>query len=305
MPVGSLNEFDRLRHVVMKHPRDAFVDEATIAREWQALNFTAPPDLARAIDEYDALLDIIRASGTEVSCLPARSGTGLDSIYVRDASIVTAAGVVMASMGKQLRSGEPVAQEGTLRELGMAIAGSIRPPGRLEGGDLVWLDDRTIAVGEGYRTNAEGIRQLRELLSDAIDEPLVVPLPHWQGAGDVLHLMSLLSPVDHDLAVVYPRLMPVRFFFALLERGYELIEVPDEEFDTMGANVLALAPRQCVMLAGNPRTRSALEKAGADVHEYEGREISLKGAGGPTCLTRPLVRESATGSRQAVDSRRS
>lgn len=291
MSVTGLNEFGRLRRVVMKHPREAFVDEQTIAREWRALNFTAPPDFARAVDEYESLLGIIRGTGAEISFLPARSGTGLDSIYVRDASIVSPAGMVIGSMGKELRTGEPVAQEGALRELGVAIAGSIRPPGRLEGGDLVWLNDRTVIVGEGYRTNAAGIRQLRELLGTAIDDLIVVPLPHWQGAGEVLHLMSLISPVDRDLAVVYPRLMPVPFFFALLERGVELIEVPDEEFDTMGSNVLALAPRQCVMLAGNPRTQAALEKAGATVHTYDGGEISLKGAGGPTCLTRPLVRD--------------
>jgi N-dimethylarginine dimethylaminohydrolase len=287
----GLNEFGRLRRVVMKHPREAFLDEQTIAREWRALNFTAPPDFARAVEEYESLLSIIRAGGAEISFLPARFGTGLDSIYVRDASIVSPGGMVIGSMGKELRSGEPAAQEEAFRELGVTIAGSIRPPGRLEGGDLVWLNERTVIVGEGYRTNAAGIGQLRELLGTTIDDVIVVPLPHWQGAGEVLHLMSLISPVDRDLAVVYPRLMPVPFFFALLERGVELVEVPDQEFDTMGSNVLALAPRQCVMLSGNPRTQAALEKAGATVHTYDGVEISTKGAGGPTCLTRPLVRD--------------
>jgi N-dimethylarginine dimethylaminohydrolase len=154
---------------------------------------------------------------------------------------------------------------------------------------VVWIDEKTMIVGRGYRTNAEGIRQVRALLGADI-EVVDVPLPHWRGPGDVMHLMSLLSPVDHDLAVVYSRLLPVPFREWLLARGFSLVEVPDEEFDTMGTNVLALSPRQCVMLAGNPRTRAALERAGCEVLEYRGDEISLKGAGGPTCLTRPLAR---------------
>jgi N-dimethylarginine dimethylaminohydrolase len=160
----------------------------------------------------------------------------------------------------------------------------------MEGGDVVWLDDHTVAVGYGYRTDAEGILQLRTILGDLIDELIVVPLPHWRGPGDVLHLMSLVSPVDRDLAVVYSPLLPVAFRQRLVSRGFELIEVPDEEFETMGTNVLALGPRDCLMLAGNPRTRAALERAGARVLEYVGQDISVKGAGGPTCLTRPLAR---------------
>ena len=199
--------------------------------------------------------------------------------------------MIFCSMGKPAREPEPAAQERALASLGGApgIAGRIEPPGRLEGGDVIWTGDRTIVVGRGYRTNAEGIRQLRRLLGEAVDV-VEVPLPHWRGAGDVMHLMSLISPVDDDLAVVYSPLLPVPFREWLQDRGYQLVEVPAEEFDTMGTNVLALAPRRCVMLTGNPRTRAALEAAGAEVVEYEGREISVKGAGGPTCLTRPLLR---------------
>ena len=146
-----------------------------------------------------------------------------------------------------------------------------------------------MAVGRGYRTNAEGIRQFAAILGPAVSV-VEVPLPHWKGAGDVMHLMSLISPVDRDLAVVYSRLLPVPFHEQLTSRGVSLVDTPDEEFDSMGTNVLALAPRQCVMLSGNPRTRAALEDAGATVVEYTGVEISVKGAGGPTCLTRPLLR---------------
>jgi N-dimethylarginine dimethylaminohydrolase len=196
-------------------------------------------------------------------------------------------------MGKPERAGEPAAQEAALRALGYSIAGAIQPPGRLEGGDVVWLDERTIAVGRGYRTNDEGIAQLGRLLGDSVDEVIVAALPHWRGPGDVFHLMSVVSPVDRDLAVVYSPLMPVPFRERLLARGITLVEVPDDEFDSMGANVLAIAPRRCVMVAGNPTTRRRLEYAGAHVSEYEGREISLKGGGGPTCLTRPLQRAAA------------
>jgi N-dimethylarginine dimethylaminohydrolase len=195
-------------------------------------------------------------------------------------------------MGKPQRAGEPASQMSALQsiEAPPAIVGAIQSPGRLEGGDVVWLDSRTVAVGCGYRTNGEGIRQFRRLLGDSIDELLTVPLPHWRGRSEVLHLMSLVSPVDRNLAIVYSPLMPVTFRERLQERGMELVEVPDAEFETMGTNVLALAPRRCLMLVGNPRTRAALEQAGAEVLEYEGREISVKGAGGPTCLTRPLSR---------------
>jgi N-dimethylarginine dimethylaminohydrolase len=284
------SEVGTLSRVLIKHARDAFRSAAAIEDEWRALNFTAPPDFGRAVEEYERFLDILRTSGTDVETLPQAAGVGLDSIYVRDAAVVCDSGVILCSMGKPQRSGEPAAQEVTYRSLGIPIVGSIQPPGLLEGGDVVWLDQRTIAVAHGYRTNAQGIAQLRGLLAQSIDELIVVPLPHWRGAADVFHLMSIISPVDRDLAVVYSPLMPVPFRNFLLDRGIELVEVPDDEFDTMGANVLALAPRRCVIVAGNPNTRERLERAGAEVFEYEGQDISLKGGGGATCLTRPLAR---------------
>ena len=284
------SEVGRVTRLVVKHARDAFLDEGAISSQWRVLNFTAPPDRARAMDEYDHFLDLLRSADTEICALPRDSTLTLDSIYVRDASVSSDRGLILCSMGKPERIGEPAVMATALREFGVPIAGTIRHPGRLEGGDVVWLDARTVAVGRGHRTNDEGIRQLRALLGDAIDELIIVPLPHWRGPADVFHLMSILSPVDRDLAVVYSPLMPVQFRERLLDRGVELVEVPDREFDTMGTNVLALAPRISVMLAGNPRTRAALERAGATVFEYEGNEISLKGGGGPTCLTRPLAR---------------
>jgi N-dimethylarginine dimethylaminohydrolase len=290
-----LSEVGRLTRVAVKHPRDAFVDVRAIAAQWEALHFSAPPDLARAIDEHDRLVDILRSTGAAIDFLPHDPSTTLDSIYVRDASIVCPTGMILCRMGKVARESEPAAQERAFRDAGdpLPIAGRIEPPGRLEGGDLIWLDERTIVVGRGYRTNVEGIRQLRRLVDDAI-EVIDVPLPHWRGATDVMHLMSLISPVDRNLAVVYSPLMPVPFREWLLDRGFRFVEVPDDEFESMGTNVLALSPGRCLMLTGNPRTRTALERAGIDVLEYEGGEISVKGAGGPTCLTRPIFRSPVT-----------
>jgi N-dimethylarginine dimethylaminohydrolase len=287
---NTRTEFGRLTRVLLKHPREAFRNQQAIDAEWRALGFTAPPSLSRAIEQYDALIEIFRTAGVQLDMLPAADHTTLDSIYVRDASIVSPRGIILCRMGKRLRSGEPAAQKAAYRSLGIPVVGEITDTACVEGGDVVWLDDHSLAVGHGYRTDAEGILQLRAILADAIDELIVVPLPHWRGPGGVLHLMSLISPVDRNLAVVYSPLLPVPFRQRLIARGYELVDVPDEEFETMGTNVLALGPRDCLVLAGNPRTRDALERAGARVREYTGDDISVKGSGGPTCLTRPLAR---------------
>lgn len=292
MGATAQTEVGQLTRVVLKHARDAFGSAATIAAEWQALNFTHAPDFDRAITEYDRFAQALALAGARVDYLPPARDAGLDSIYVRDASVVCDGGAILCRMGKPLRAGEPAAQGEALASLGVPVLGAIEPPGCLEGGDVVWLGPRTLAVGRGYRTNDEGIRQLRALAGSALDELIVVPLPHWRGPADVFHLMSIISPVDRDLAVVYAPLLPVPFRERLIGLGYAFVEVPDEEVDSMGANVLALGPRQCLMVAGNPLTRDRLERAGAAVTEYEGREISLKGGGGPTCLTRPLARNS-------------
>ncbi len=288
-----MNEFGAITRLAVKHARDAFVGDEAIAEEWRRLNFTAPPNFARASAEYERFLELLTRSGAAVYTMPRGNGVGLDSIYVRDASIVGPRGVILCRMGKPQRAGEPAAQAEAFRSSGVSIAGQIEAPGCLEGGDVMWLDARTIVVGRGYRTNDEGIRQLQRLLDGQVDDVIVVPLPHWRGQADVFHLMSIISPVDRDLAVAYSPLMPVPFREGLLDRGISLVEVPDDEFASMGANVLAIAPRQCVMVAGNPKTRALLERAGAEVFEYEGAEISVKGGGGPTCLTRPLERAGA------------
>lgn len=285
---GALNEYGALKRVALRSPAGLFRAE-TIARDWRALNFTSPPDVDLAIEQYEGFQALVARTGAEIELLPDDEGLTLDAIYVRDASIVTPHGVVLCRMGKPARAQEPLAQQRAFTASGLRVLGSVQPPGKIEGGDLVWFDDRALAVAHGYRTNADGIQQLRNFVGTGIDV-IVVPLPHYRGPGDVFHLMSIISPVDRDLAVVYSPLMPVPFREWLCGRGIRLVEVPDEEFDSMGANVLAIAPRKCVMVDGNPVTRARLEEAGAEVLAYDGSEISLKGGGGPTCLTRPLVR---------------
>jgi N-dimethylarginine dimethylaminohydrolase len=194
-------------------------------------------------------------------------------------------------MGKSGRINEPDAHLETYRNESIPILGKIETPGTLEGGDVAWLDKKTIAVGHTYRTNEEGIRQLKNLLEPKGIEVIVAELPHYKGTSDVFHLMSILSPVDKDLAVVYSPLMPIKFRNELLKRKFHLIEVPEDEFESMGCNVLAIAPRECLMVHGNPTTKKALEKAGCNVATYQGENISVYGGGGPTCLTRPLLRE--------------
>jgi N-dimethylarginine dimethylaminohydrolase len=292
-----VSEFGPWTHIVIHDAAQAFGSDEQLEREWRALNFTAKPDYALAVRQYERFTELLGTSGAQIvnsspglkTRPPSASALTLDSIYVRDASVMCPRGAILCRMGKPQRQGEPQALADTYRALGIPVIGALEAPGTLEGGDVAWLGPRLVAVGRGYRTNDEGIRQFRALLGDSVDEVITVPLPHYRGPGDVFHLMSIISPVDRDLAVVYSPLMPVPFRERLLDLGYTLAEVPDDEFNSMGANVLALSPRRCLMVEGNPKTRAALERAGAEVLVYDGSEISLKGGGGPTCLTRPVV----------------
>jgi N-dimethylarginine dimethylaminohydrolase len=283
-----ISEVAPIQTLLLKRPGQAWIDRDNVRRQWAALNYTAEPDFDRGVAEYESFVETLRRIVPAIRFLREDGRTGLDSIYVRDAAVATERGIILARMGKELRRGEPGALGDFLVRSGVPVLGSIHDPGTLEGGDVVRLDGETYAVGHGYRTNAEGIRQFRKLTSAFVREVVAVPLPHWEGPGDVLHLMSLLSPVDARKLLVYSRLLSVPFRRSLLDRGFELLEVPDAEFPTMGGNVLSLEPGKCLALSGNPRTREVLERAGIEVLTYDGREISVKGAGGPTCLTQPL-----------------
>jgi N-dimethylarginine dimethylaminohydrolase len=287
--VSMQSDSGRLARVLMKHARDAYVGREAIDAQWRGLRYLGPPDYEEACRESDALAELLDDLGVEVLWASSED-KGMDSIYVRDASVLADRGAILCSMGKEARRAEPGALKREYERLGVPVVGSIGGDGRLEGGDITWLGPRTLAAGRGYRTNDEGIRQLAQLLGDAVDEIVTVPLPHWRGPSDVFHLMSVISPLALDLALVYSPLLPVPFREALLDRGIDLVEVPDEEFDSMGCNVLAVAPSVVVAMEGNPETRRRMEAAGVEVHAYAGAEISAKGCGGPTCLTRPLER---------------
>lgn len=285
------SEWGKIKSVFIKNVRHAFVNEATVSAQWKALNYLGKPNLTKAEQEYQKFETLLKSEGTELHYFPEDSTVSMDSVYCRDAAIATDAGVIICNMGKPARVPEPEAERKAFEKMGIKILGRIQAPGTVEGGDVAWLDEKTLAVGHTYRTNPEGIEQLRALLKPTGVTVLSVPLPHYKGPSDVFHLMSILSPVDKNLAVVYSPLMPIVFRQELLARGYRLVEVPDDEFDSMGCNVLAIAPRKCLVVAGNPKTKAALENAGCSVLEYEGQEISVKGGGGPTCLTRPMERE--------------
>jgi N-dimethylarginine dimethylaminohydrolase len=284
------SEYGQLKSMLVKHPRNAYINEENVRNQWEKLHYTSKPDLNKAFDEYDAFLEIFSSNGVEIHNLET-SNSGLDSIYVRDASISTNMGMIMCNMGKGARVGEPSGQLAFYESEGIPVRGIIEGEATLEGGDVAWVDESTLAIAWGYRSNKGGIYKLKEILKDSAEEVIVVPSPHYRGPTDVFHLMSVYSPIDKNLAVVYSPLMSVPFRQELLRRGVELVEVPEQEFDSLGCNVLAIAPSVCVIASGNPLTQSRLEKAGVDVITYKGEEISLKGNGGPTCLTRPLIRE--------------
>ena len=274
-----------LRKVLVRRP-DACFASADPAR-W---HYTARPDLDGALREHDEFVAILERADVDVIYHDHPGNDSADAIFTHDPSIVTERGAILLNMGKALRGAEPTATASVYDSLDIPILARVRDPGRAEGGDLLWLDRHTLAVGQGFRTNVDGLRQLAAALVPIGVSVVDVELPYFRGEEICLHLMSLISLVDRDLAVVYPPLLPVSFWRLLQDRGFETVEVPREEFESMGPNVLALAPRRCLMLEGNPVTRERLERVGCSVETYVGHEISLKPEGGPTCLTRPLLR---------------
>ena len=279
-----------LRRVLMKHAHDAFSSSTRITEQWKNLNYVDIPDYEAACRESDALATKLEYLGVTVEWAGG-GDLGLDSIYVRDPSIISNAGAVLCRMGKESRAAEPIAHSSDYKRLGIPISAAIESPGILEGGDVVWIDSNTLAVGLGKRTNHQGARQLQTFLPEIV-KVLKVPLPDWRGPADVFHLMSILSPLAEDLMLVYPPLLPEFFRRELLDRGYQLIEVPTGEYEpSMGCNVLAVAPRVVLAVEGNRETRRRLEASGIEVYTYGGAEISTKGCGGPTCLIRTLERD--------------
>jgi dimethylargininase len=268
-----------LRRVLVRQPGGL--------ERWSEFGWRSSPDPARILEEHEAFCATLEQAGAEVVVGEPVDGNP-DAIYVHDPATVFDGRAVLLRPGKEARRSEvdPIAAD--LARAGIEIAGRLEGDELAEGGDLLWLDDQTLVAGRGYRTNDAGIEALGRALPGV--EVIAVDLPHYHGRGEVMHLLSLISPLDDDLAVAYPPLMPVRLVELLEHRGIAFVEVPDDEFETMACNVLALAPRVALALGGNPETRRRLEAAGVDVLVYAGEELSRKGDGGPTCLTRPLVR---------------
>jgi N-dimethylarginine dimethylaminohydrolase len=284
-----------LRTVAVKRPEEAFRSARAIEEQWQQLGYLRPPDLAAAAGEHRRFVDALKAAGATPLYLPEDSRTGLDSLYAHDPVLITDAGAVILQTGKAERRGEGPAFADALKSWNLPILGYVDGPATAEAGDLVWLDARTLAAGRGFRTNQAGIDRLSDLLQPLGVRVVPVPLPYAAGPADVLHLMSFISLVDDNLAVVYRKLLPVPFFELLIEKRIDLVDVPDEEYPTLGCNVLAVAPRRVLLAEGNPVTRKRLEAAGCRVTEFAGSEICLPGSGGPTCLTRPLLRAQGPG----------
>jgi dimethylargininase len=265
-----------LRRVLVRRP-------PTDCSDWRRFGWRSEPDSARLAAEHEGLCAVLAEAGAEVV---VAEPTTLDAIYTFDPALVSGDGAVLLRPGKETRRAEPDALAADLERAGVPVTARLEQPAHAEGGDFFWLDERTLLAGRGYRTNSEGIWTLERVLGV---ETLAFDLPHLRGPGDCLHLLSLLSPLAEDLVVGYPSLMPVRLVLLLAERGVRIVEVPDEEFATLGPNVLALAPGVALLPQHNAETRRRLEAAGVDVLVYRAEELS-KGDGGPTCLTLPLAR---------------
>ncbi len=282
---GAQSMITPLKRVLVRRP-DAAFGEADPAR-W---HYTAPINLADAQTEHDALCAMLRRAGAEVVYHDEALPEHADSIFVFDPALVTDHGAILMQMGKRLRQGEEPAMAKMFEKLGVPILARLTGEAHGEAGDMLWLDGRTLVVGQGFRTNAEAARQIREALAPHGITVMTAELPYYTGPEACLHLLSVISIVDSGVAVVYRPLLPVPLYLELERRGMRLVDVPDEEFLTQGPNVLATAPGECIMLERNPVTRQRLIDAGCEVTTYTGNELSFKAEGGATCLTRPILR---------------
>jgi dimethylargininase len=283
--MGIQNATSTLRRVLVRPPQP---DDH---RRWAEYGWRSAPDPIALSSEHEAFRSILTDAGVDVVVASDAVPDDPDAIYAYDPTLLSDRGALLLSMGKPGRRSEPAAMGRVLASLGIPTVTTVEPPACAEGGDMFWLDEQTLLLGIGYRTDELGAEAIRRALDPLSVKVVAVDLPHRNGPAECLHLMSLISPLDHDLAVVYLPLMPVRLVRLLRDRGVDMIEIPDEEFDSMGPNVLALGPRVGLALDGNHETRRRMERAGVDVRTYVGNEISRKGDGGPTCLTRPLVRD--------------
>lgn len=290
MNFGCQSMHKKIERVLIKHPEAAFISQQNLTDNWKEYNYTEEPVYEACLKEYKVFEDILKENVEHIDYLDQSDSVGLDSIYTHDSLKITHKGAIYFNTGKVLRQNEASQVEKKFKELGIDTLGRIESPGKMEGGDVVWINDKTVAIGLGYRTNKEGIDQFKALTKDFIENYIIVPMPHGEGENECLHLMSVISIIDKDLAVVYSKFMPVFFRQYLIESGFDLIEVNDLEYGTLGSNVLALAPRLCVVMEGNPDVTQKMRDKNCTVLTYPGNDLSIKGTGGPTCLSCPISR---------------
>ena len=277
-----------LRRVLMRAARGAM--KGADAARW---HYGPAFDPGRAAEQHDGLADLVAASGAEILWLDDAEDGLADSVFTHDPSLMTDSGAIILRMGKPLRAPEPALHEAAYARLGIPILGRIEAPGQVEGGDCVWVDDRTLAVGRGVRTNQDGIQQLADILGVKGVTVHGFDLPLWHGEEACLHLMSVVSPLADDLALVYAPLLPAAFYQMLMARGIRLVAGDADEFfasNGLSLNVLPTAPRDVIAVAGFPKTKAAMEAAGCTVRTFAADALCIACEGGPTCLTRPVLR---------------
>jgi N-dimethylarginine dimethylaminohydrolase len=274
-----------LKRVVVKRP-----DKQFAVSDFVKWHYTSAPNLGQAQADHDVFTAILKQHGTEVIYHDEELKDKADAIFVYDPVFVTPFGSIVLQVGKPLRNGEEEPLAKKLESVGVPILGKLTGEARAEGGDMFWLDETTLAIGLGFRTNAEGVRQIKAMLEPKGITIITTELPYGDGPAACLHLMSLISLVDTDLAVVYLKYIATPFWQELEKRNFKFIAVSDKEFLTQATNVLTLSPKVVIMPEKNPETKSRLEQAGCTVYTYPCAELTFKAEGGPTCLTRPILR---------------
>lgn len=286
---GSQSMAAPLRRVLMRSAANAMRNADRAA--W---HYGPGFDPAKAASQHAVLAELVAASGSEIEWIEDKADGLSDSVFTHDPSLMTDRGALILSMGKPLRAGEPSLHEETYTRLGIPILGRVEAPGQVEGGDCVWLDARTLVIGRGVRSNQEGIQQVSNLLTPLGVSVYGFDLPLWQGEEACLHLMSVISPLADDLALVYSPLLPAPFYQMLKARGIRLVEGDAEEFaasNGLSLNVLPTSPLKVIAVAGFPKTKAAMEAAGCTVEIFEADALCIACEGGPTCLTRPILRQ--------------
>ena len=286
---GSQSMAAPLRRVLMRSAANAMRNADRTA--W---HYGPGFDPAKAASQHAVLAELVAAAGAEIEWIEDKADGLSDSVFTHDPSLMTDRGALILSMGKPLRAGEPSLHEETYRRLGVPILGRVEAPGQVEGGDCVWVDARTLAIGRGVRSNQEGIQQVSNLLTPLGVSVYGFDLPLWQGEEACLHLMSVISPLADDLALVYSPLLPAPFYQMLKARGIRLVEGDAEEFaasNGLSLNVLPTSPLKVIAVAGFPKTKAAMEAAGCTVEIFEADALCIACEGGPTCLTRPILRQ--------------